>query len=60
MTVFEVDGQFVVKSSKRGTAQVGPFDTSAEAWRWIDRYNGEPISRAEKTAEYIWLKSIDQ
>src|SRR5262249_37305326 len=30
-----------------GNVLAGPFKTNAAAWRWIDRQNGEPISRSE-------------
>ena len=35
---------------------VGPgyFETHAEAWRWIERREGEPISPGEKRSEYGW------
>jgi hypothetical protein len=39
---------------KSKVMRAGPFDTNADAWRWLDRVNGEPISRAEKVAEFIW------
>ena len=29
------------------------FATMADAWRWIDRRRGEPISRAEKVSEWL-------
>lgn len=29
------------------------FATMADAWRWIDRQEGEPISRGEKVSEWI-------
>jgi hypothetical protein len=32
------------------------FPTNAAAWRWIDRHEGEPISRAENVSEWIWNK----
>jgi hypothetical protein len=32
---------------------VYPFKTMAEAWRWIDRHEGEPISPAEKKTDWI-------
>lgn len=30
-----------------------PFDTQADAWRWIDRHECEPISPAEKKSDWI-------
>jgi hypothetical protein len=32
------------------------FTTNAEAWRWIDRHEGETISRSEAVSEWIWSK----
>lgn len=36
-----------------GSILAGPFETQAEAWRWIDRHSGEPISPAEKKSDWI-------
>ncbi|SHF60362.1 hypothetical protein SAMN02745157_2520 [Kaistia soli DSM 19436] len=36
------DGGWQVTSA--GAVLAGPFPTMAEAWRWIDRYEGEPIT----------------
>lgn len=38
----------------------GPFETSSEAWRWIDRYTGQPLNKSEKTAEWAWDRSVDR
>ena len=35
----------------------GPFATNAEAWRWIDRQMGQPISPREKVAQWLFDKS---
>jgi len=34
------------------------FETNVSAWRWIDRLEGEPISRSEHVAEWIAFKGI--
>lgn len=34
-------------------ATEGPFTTSAEAWRRVDRLEGSPISPAEKRSDYV-------
>jgi hypothetical protein len=34
------------------------FPTMAAAWRWIDRYDGEPISPAEKRTAWIVDKML--
>jgi len=49
MNVVERDGKWWVGNQ-------GPFDTNAEAWRWLDRKSGETISKAEDTAEWIASK----
>lgn len=40
------------------SAQAGPFATHAEAWRRIDRHQGEPISTAEKRSDWITSKIL--
>lgn len=40
------------------TPIVWPFDTRSEAWRWIDRQAGEPISPAEKKSDWIVSKIL--
>ena len=30
------------------------FATHAQAWRWIDRKKGEPVSRSEKVSEWLF------
>jgi hypothetical protein len=53
----EDDAEFWVVLGKQMT---GPFQTHAAAWRWIDRQEGEPVSKNEDTAEWIsekWLKN---
>lgn len=52
------NGKWVV--ANRGSVLAGPFETSSEAWRWIDRYTGDPVSRSEKTAEWAWDRSVDR
>jgi hypothetical protein len=32
------------------------FSSNAEAWRWIDRHEGETISRSEAVSEWIRSK----
>lgn len=44
------DGRWQVVAG--GTVKAGPFRTMAEAWRWIDRHSGEPISPAEKRSDW--------
>ena len=29
------------------------FATNAQAWRWIDRYQGDIVSRSEAVSEWI-------
>jgi hypothetical protein len=35
------------------------FATNAAAWRWLDRQMGDPISRQESVAEWIWSKQTE-
>lgn len=44
-----VDGEKVLASD---------FFTCAEAWRWIDRNTGDPISKGEQTADWSWNKGV--
>lgn len=30
-----------------GSEIAGPFETNADAWRWIDVQEGQPLSKAE-------------
>lgn len=45
------DGTWHVVDGDRVLA--GPFATDREAWRWVDRHDGEPISPAEKRTEFF-------
>jgi hypothetical protein len=50
--VEQVDcGYFVIGDGK---PVAGPFATHAQAWRWIDRNEGEPISRSELVSEWFF------
>lgn len=55
MSPAQKDGKWFVEH--RGQELAGALDSNAEAWRWIDRNEGEPISQAEKRAERIFAKS---
>lgn len=35
-------------------SSVGPFDSHAKAWKWLDRQANEVTSPAEKRADYRW------
>lgn len=51
------DGTWGVYCGPKGKPDVaGPFKTNAEAWRWMDRQEGEPVSRSEKTSEWVFQK----
>jgi len=43
---------FVVENVNAVEA-AGPFRTSSEAWRWIDRQEGQPVSKSESRSMYI-------
>ncbi|RWH32460.1 hypothetical protein [Mesorhizobium sp.] len=61
MTVTEKEGGFVVidDNSPNGSRKLaGPFPTHGEAWRALDRMEGEPISPAEKRADWISNKIL--
>lgn len=53
-TIRTSNGEWAVVSNDMVVA--GPFDTNAEAWRWIDRQEGSPISRGEAVSDWIWAK----
>lgn len=36
-----------------GSIAAGPFQTNAEAWRALDRFDGEPTNPAESRSEWI-------
>ena len=44
------DGRYEVRD---GGIVHGVFTTQADAWRWIDRHEGEPINPAEKRSDWI-------
>jgi len=59
MTVTRMpDGRWQV--SDRSGQLAGPFATSAEAWRWIDRNTGTAVSRSEATGQWVWDRSVDR
>jgi hypothetical protein len=39
-----------------GDRIVATFATNREAWRHVDRMNGDPISRSEHVAEWLWQR----
>jgi hypothetical protein len=49
-------GLLVVKIYPRTPGTVGyvagPFNTNAEAWRWVERHEGGPINPSQKRAEF--------
>jgi hypothetical protein len=58
MTVTEIDGLYYAVAND-GTVLGRAFQNHAAAWRWIDRQEGEPISRAEHVEEWKWGKTQD-
>ncbi|AZO23847.1 hypothetical protein EJ070_26305 [Mesorhizobium sp. M1E.F.Ca.ET.045.02.1.1] len=56
MTVIKTEGGFAVVAA--GEMLAGPFPTNAEAWRVLDRLEGQPISPAEKRADWISNKIL--
>jgi hypothetical protein len=45
MEVVETDGKIWVANDQR---RVGPFDTNAAAWSWIDKHNDQGLSDTER------------
>lgn len=58
MTVIETEDGFVVVDGSCVTA--GPFETNAQAWRVVDRLEGEPVSSAEKRADWKSRKILSK
>jgi hypothetical protein len=56
MTVDHRDGGWVVVEDKHVLA--GPFETHAEAWRWIDRHDGQSISPHENRSQWSWDRYV--
>jgi hypothetical protein len=50
----EPDGTWVVFDGHRWQR----FQSHAAAWRWIDRHEGQPISRSEKVSDWLWHQGI--
>lgn len=44
-----------ITKTEDGKWQVGDqvFDTNAEAWRYLDRRSGEPVSKAEDRSQWV-------
>lgn len=45
-------GYFVVDHPE-GVEIAGPFNTHSAAWRWVDRNEGQPVSRSESLGIFI-------
>ena len=39
---------------RRGEIIGGLFETNAEAWRWIDRQEGQPLSKSEDRGDWVF------
>lgn len=46
------DGRWQVVAG--GNVLAGPFETMAEAWRWIDRQSGQPLNKSEDRAQWAF------
>jgi hypothetical protein len=55
-TVAGVDGAWCVIESAHILAD--PFETNAEAWRWLDWHEGQPVSRREKVGEWFYSEQV--
>jgi hypothetical protein len=57
-----MDGSWTVTKTREGRSVVAAgvimqtFATNAAAWRWIDRHEGEAISRSEAVSDWIASK----
>jgi hypothetical protein len=58
MTAIQIKGAWFVIAA--ATVMAGPFETNAQAWRWIDRQTGSPISRSEVVAEWLFEQQMDR
>jgi hypothetical protein len=60
-----MQGSWTVTETRKGWSVVAAgvvlrtFETNAAAWRWIDRQEGDPISRSEVVSDWIAAKSDD-
>jgi hypothetical protein len=45
MEVIESDAKFYVANGQR---KVGPFDTNAAAWSWLDRHCDEELAHSDQ------------
>lgn len=53
----DISGYAVVSD---GGEVLARFGTHAEAWRYVDRREGEPTSPAEKRSAYWWKMQLDE
>jgi hypothetical protein len=58
LTVGEDGGSWFVE--RNGKRIAGPFPDNREAWRALDRIAGEPVSRKEATAQWIFDKESNR
>ncbi|OQP86028.1 hypothetical protein BTR14_13170 [Rhizobium rhizosphaerae] len=56
MTPKQVNSEWFVVSGSQQLA--GPFKSNGEAWRWIDRQEGELVSKAEERSEWLTKKIL--
>jgi hypothetical protein len=57
LTVIEADnGWHVVDSTSR---IIQTFATNAEAWPWLDRQDGSPISRSESVSDWLFHRDAE-
>lgn len=59
-------GCLTVDKTRNGWSVIGAgvilktFATNAQAWRWIDRRQGDIVSRSEAVSEWMWGQRIRQ
>ncbi len=56
---YQIGSEWFVATTANKSILAGPFSTNAEAWRWIDRQTGQPVSRAEDKAEWVWNRMAE-
>jgi hypothetical protein len=54
MPIEKLDRTWIVFDGRRWQK----FQSNATAWRWIDRQNGDPVSRSEVVSDWLWHKGM--
>jgi hypothetical protein len=46
------------QAANGASSLAGPFEMNAEAWRWLDRLEGQSVSRSEEVGEWMFERSV--